>query len=166
MKRRLERIQHDNHDTLRRRIALDHMFAHDHLNKRYQWYTADKSFRDSCRQMWSRQSTNSSRMSHVFLPSLSTPELISPLSIASINNFEDSNDENAAIIDEKIKQDFLQIQPVMLEVTRAPHSSELLRQKHRIEARKLSAEKRQAFIQSTAKNDLRYVDLVDSLQNL
>ena len=161
MRRKLDRIQHDNRDTMRRRDALDHMFIHDHLNKRYQWYAADKSYRDSCRAMWSRQSMNSSRNSHIFLPNIYSPELSSALSMASIDSIRD---ESSVLVDEKIKQDFLQVQPVMLEISCAPHSSEVLRKKQNVAERKQSAEQRQNIIQTTARSDSRFLELVNSLQ--
>ena len=166
MRRKLERIQHDNRDTVRRRIAQDHMFAHDHLSKRYQWFTMDKSYRDSCRTMWNRQSTDSSRSSHLFLPSIYSPDTSSSMTMSSSTTFNSKRDENTAMLDEKIKQNFLYNQPVMLEIIRAPHSSQVLKHKHQIEVRKRSAEERQAHIQTTAKQDDRYVHLVNSLQEV
>jgi len=73
-------------------------------------------------------------------------------------------DENPAVTNERIKQDFLRVQPVMLEILRAPHSSKALKYKYEVEIRKISAQKRQIHIQTTARNDNRYTELVDSLQ--
>jgi hypothetical protein len=86
-------------------------------------------------------------------------------SITTINSNEDDED-NAACTDERIKQDFLRIQPVMLEIIRAPHSSKALKYKQEVELRKQSAKKRHIFIQTTAKNDNRYTELVESLQSV
>lgn len=166
MRRKLERIQHDNRGTVRRRIAQDHMFAQGHLSKRYQWFTVDKSYRDSCRTMWDRQAADNGRSSHLLLPNIYSPDTSSSLTMSSINTFNTKRDENTILLDEKIKQDFLHVQPVMLEIIRAPHSSLVLKHKHEIEARKRSAEQRQAHIQTTAQQDDRYVHLVSSLQEV
>ncbi len=146
MNRRLDQIHHDNRGSIRRRIANDHVFAHGLLTKRHQWFAVDKTYRDACRTTWNRQATASPRPTHMFLPTIYTPENISPLSMASI------------------KKDFLSVQPVMLEILRAPHSAQKLKYKHEVETRKKSAQKRQAHIQTTAINDDRYINLVYSLQ--
>lgn len=167
MHRKLERLQHDNRGAIRRRLAQDHVFAHDHLTKRYQWFTIDKSYRDSCRSLWSRQSNESGRSSEFFLPLISTPdEGSSSLAMSSINTFSSRRTGTSAVLDEKIKQDFLCVQPVMLEVVRAPHSSLLLKHKQEVQARKKSAEQRQAHIQTTARQDERYVHLMNTLQHV
>ena len=87
--------------------------------------------------------------------------------MASLNTVDSHDeDENPLITDEKIKQDFLRVQPVMLEILHAPHSSQRLKYKHEVELRKKSAQKRQIHIQTTAINDNRYIELVCSLQEI
>jgi hypothetical protein len=164
MNRRLDQIHHDNRGSIRRRIANDHVFAHGLLTKRHQWFAVDKTYRDACRTTWNRQATASPRPTHMFLPTIYTPENISPLSMASLNTVDSNEDENPLLTDERIKQDFLSVQPVMLEILRAPHSAQKLKYKHEVETRKKSAQKRQAHIQTTAINDDRYINLVYSLQ--
>jgi len=69
IRRKLDQIQHDNRDTIRRRHANDHLFTHEYLTKRYQWFNYDKSYRDTCRTMWNKQTMeNNTRTSHNFLP--------------------------------------------------------------------------------------------------
>jgi hypothetical protein len=148
----------------RRHVANDHVFANDLLTKRYQWFTIDKSYRDACRSTWSRLATESGRTSHAFLPSIYPSENPSRLTIASVNTVNSHEDDDAAIIDEKIKEDFLRVQPVMLEILRAPHSSLMLKHKQEVELRKKSAQRRQAHIQTTATNDNRYIQLMVSLE--
>ena len=166
MTRKLDRIQLDNRSTVRRRIANDHVFAHGLLTKRHQWFSVDKSYRDACRTTWNRQATESTRTSHVFLPTIYSPENLSPLSMASINTIGSNEEENPVLTDERIKQDFLRVQPVLLEILRAPHSSQTLKHKYQAEIRKKSAQNRQAHIQTTAVNDDRYKKLVFSLQEV
>jgi len=54
----------------------------------------------------------------------------------------------------------------MLELIRAPHSSKALKYKYELEVRKKSAQKRQIHIQTTARSDNRYIELVDSLHEV
>ena len=168
IRRKLDQIQHDNRDCIRRRLANDHVFAKGLLTKRYQWFSIDKSYRDACRTSWSRQETASGRSSHLFLPSIGSPETFTPLTMASITtvNSNEDADENAALTDERIKEDFLRVQPVMLEIIRAPHASKALKYKHELELGRQSVQKQQVFIQTTAKEDDRFKQLVDSLQDV
>ncbi|CAF1041356.1 unnamed protein product [Rotaria sordida] len=166
IRRKLDRIQHDNRDSMRRHFANDHVFAHDLLTKRHQWFTIDKSYRDTCKIMWNRQATESNRKSHLFLPSIYSTENSSPIKMTSWNTDNSTDiEENSIIANEKIKRDFLCKQPVMLEVLGAPHSSQVLKHKQEVELRKQSAQKRHAHIQTTAINDSRYRQLVNSLQD-
>lgn len=167
IRRKLEQLQHDNLNTVRRRHANDHIFTNSHLTKRYQWLTADKSYRDACRTSWNRQYAQSGRTSHLFLPNIYPSENSSPLSMASLTTVHTHDDyEHPAITDERIKQDFLRVQPVMLEIMNAPHSAKLLKIKQEVQLRKKSAQKKQIHIQTTAKQDNRYTDLVSSLQQV
>ncbi|CAF4976979.1 unnamed protein product, partial [Rotaria socialis] len=68
--------------------------------------------------MWNRQAANATRTSHMTLPSVYSREDASPTSIISPRTEEDLLDS-----DEKIRNDFLRKQPVMLEIMGAPHSS-------------------------------------------
>ncbi|CAF2438299.1 unnamed protein product [Rotaria sp. Silwood2] len=165
IRRKLDRIQHDSRDSMRRHFANDHVFAHDLLTKRHQWFTIDKSYRDTCRVMWNRQATESKRTSHLFLPSIYSSEN-SPPTKMTLSNTNSSADieENPTLANEKIHEDFLYKQPVMLEILGAPHSSQVLKHKQAVELRKQSALKRHAHIQTTAINDNRYRQLVHSLQ--
>ncbi|CAF3736332.1 unnamed protein product [Rotaria sp. Silwood1] len=158
---KLDQLQCFNRDTIRRRHAYDHLFAHGHLSKRYQWFNLDKSYRDTCRTRWNKETINKTRTSHIFLPSIFS----SDSSSFSQDSFEIQKDENPIITDEKIKQKFLHIQPVMLEILHAPHSSKLFKYKHGIELRKISAQRRQKHIQTTAVDDPRYRQLVSELQD-
>jgi hypothetical protein len=164
MNRKLNQIHNDNRGAIRRRLASDHVFAHGLLTKRYQWFTVDKSYREACRLTWDRQAAESARTSHVFLPTLYSPDNCSPLSMSSINTIGSNEDENPAVTDERIKQDFLRVQPVMLEILRAPNSSQILKYKQEVELRKKSAQTKQARIQTSAMSDYRYRQLVSSLQ--
>jgi hypothetical protein len=165
IRHKLEQLQHDNRDAVRRRLASDYLFAKCHLKKRHQWFTIDKSYRDACRTTWNREYAASGRTSHVFLPNVYPSENSSPLSMESFNTLGSRDkDENPAATNERIKQDFLRVQPVMLELLRAPHSSKALKYKYEVEIRKKSAQKRQIYIQTTARSDNRYTELVDSLQ--
>ncbi len=162
LRRRLDQLQHDNRDTVRRRLANDHLFTHEHLTKRYQWFNYDKSYRDSCRNMWNKQNMGKIRTSHIFLPSI-YPDKRS----GSMNNiYEIQENENAIISDEKIKQKFLHVQPVMLEILNAPHSSQIMRSKYELELRKKSAQQKQKRIQTNAIDDQRYKQLVFSLEDI
>lgn len=167
IRRKLDQLQHDNLNTVRRRHANDHIFANSHLRKRHQWFTADKSYRDSCRTSWNRQYAQSGRTSHVFLPNIYSSENSSPLSMASLTTVHThTENEHPAVIDERIKQNFLRVEPVMLEVIRAPHSLKVLKYKQEVQLRKKSAQNRQTHIQTTARQDNRYTQLVDSLQEV
>ncbi len=166
IRRKLDQLQHDNRDTVRRRVADDHIFAYGHLTKRHRWFSVDKSYRDACRITWNRQYAKSGRTSHIFLPSVYPSPDSSPLTMASFDTLGSHEDENPAVIDERIKQDFLRIHPVMLEVLRAPHSGKLLKHRQEVQTRKKSAQKRQVHIQTTATNDDRYLKLVGSLQQV
>lgn len=166
IRRKLDRIQHDNRDSIRRRHANDHVFAQSHLNKRYQWFTADKSYRDACRTIWNRQAATTSRTSHVFLPSIYPPsENSSPMTMASMNTTGSQSDvdENPVVVDHKIRQDFLRNHPVMLEILYAPHAKKSFQCKQELELRKQSARKQQTRIQTNAINDNRYTTLVETL---
>jgi hypothetical protein len=160
MRRKLDQLQHDNRDAVRRRLANDHLFTHEHLTKRYQWFNLDKSYRDSCRTMWNKQTMEKPRTSHLFLPSIYPKEKPSSIN----NNFKILENENSIISDEKIKRKFLYVQPVMLEILNAPHSSQLLKSKHDMELRKKSAQRRHVQILRNAIDDQRYQKLVFSLQ--
>ena len=166
IRRKLEQIQHDNRDCVRRRLASDHVFAQGLLNKRYQWFTIDKTYRDACRTTWDRQAIERGRRSQLVLPNVYSSANSSPLTMASNSTIQTQyhEDENPAVTDARIKQDFLRVQPVMLELLRAPHSSKVLKLKQEVELRKKSAQKRQLQIQTTARNDDRYTQLVGSLQ--
>lgn len=164
MRQKLNQIQNDNRDTTRRRAAHNHVFLHSHLAKRHQWFDLDKAYRDSCRTSWNRQSIETGRTSHVFLPSIYPSENSSNISISPFNRTDSIEDASPAIANERIKQSFLQVQPVMLEILRAPHSSQVMKQKQTIELKKKSAYRRQAQIQKTATNDDRFTQLVDTLE--
>ena len=100
------------------------------------------------------------RTSHIFLPSIYPDEKSASM---KNNMFEIKKDENSVITDEKIKQKFLHVQPVMLEILNAPHSSQVMRSKHQLELRKQSAQQKQKRIQTNATDDQRYKQLVFSL---
>lgn len=104
----------------------------------------------------------------MILPSVYSSKNTSPLTMASITTMgsHDDEEEKFNLTDERIKQDFLRLQPVMLEILHAPHASKALKHKQEIELRKKSAEKRQVFIQTTAQSDNRYTQLVGSLQDV
>ncbi|CAF3211502.1 unnamed protein product [Rotaria sp. Silwood2] len=161
IRRKLDQLQCDNRDTVRRRHAYDHLFAHEHLSKRHQWFDLDKSYRDACRTTWNKETITKTRQSHVFLPSIFSSDSSSFFQ----DSFEIQKDENPIVTDEKIKQKFLYIQPVMLEILNAPHSSKVFKYKHGIELRKISAQRRQKQIQTNAIDDPRYRQLVLELQD-
>jgi hypothetical protein len=161
VRRKLDQLQHDNRDIVRRRLASNHLFTHEHLTKRYHWFNVDKSYRDTCRTMWNKQTIEKNRTSHVFLPSIYPTENISSIK----NRIEIYEGENPIITDEKIKHNFLRTQPVLLEVQNAPHSSQTLRYKHEMELRKKSAQRHHVRIQKNAMDDQRYTQLVFSLQD-
>jgi hypothetical protein len=164
---KLDQLQHDNRDIVRRRLASNHIFAQDHLAKRYNWFMVDKSYRDRCRTIWNRQAVESGRTSHVFLPDIYSSANCSPLTMASITTLSNPDEEeNPAVTDARIKQDFLSVQPVMLELLRAPHSSKALKNKHELQLRQKSAQKRHVQIQKAATNDKRFTRLVGSLHEV
>jgi hypothetical protein len=111
--------------------------------------------------MWNKQTIEKNRTSHVFLPSIFREEK----SLLPKNSFQIHENENSVISDEKIKQKFLHVQPVMLEILNAPHSSQLLKSKQKMELRKKSAQRKHVQIQTNATDDQRYRQLVFSLQN-
>lgn len=161
IRRKLDQLQHDNRGMIRRRLAHDHIFAHEHLTKRYQWFNLDKSYRETCRNMWNKQTEEKIRTSHNFLPKI-YPRELSSLKKA---RFDIQERENSVLSNEKIKQKFLYVQPVMIEIQNAPHSSQFLKTKHEMEIRKKSAQRKHLVIQSNAIDDQRYVQLVHSLQD-
>ncbi|CAF1123020.1 unnamed protein product [Rotaria sordida] len=159
--RKLDQLQCFNRDTQRRRHAYDHLFTHGHLSKRRQWFNLDKSYRDTCRTTWNKETMNKNRTSHIFVPTIYSSESSSFIQ----DSFEIQKNEHPVITDEKIKRKFLHIQPVMLEILNAPHSSKLFKHKHGLEMRKISAQRRQKHIQTNATDDPRYRQLVSELQN-
>lgn len=165
MRRKLNQIQNDSRDSTRRRAANDHVFVHALLTKRHQWFNTDKTYRDTCRSLWNRQSTETGRTSHIFLPSIYPNEKSSQGTMSSYNHTNSIEEAGPAIANERIKQNFLNIQPVMLEILYAPHSSQVMKHKQHVELRKTSAYKRQAHIQTTATNDDRFTQLVDTLDD-
>jgi hypothetical protein len=164
MGRKLNQIQNDSRASTRRRAANDHVFVHSLLTKRHQWFNTDKTYRDTCRSLWNRQSTEAGRTSHMFLPSIYPNEKSSQETMSSYNRTNNMEEVHPAIANERITQSFLNVQPVMLEILYAPHSSQVMKNKQTVELRKRSAYKRQAYIQKTATNDDRFTQLVDSLE--
>lgn len=164
IRRKLDRIQHDNRDQMRRHYANDHVFAHELLKKRHQWFVVDKTYRDACQTTWDKQVKQANRTSHFFVPNTYMPEEQSALKMSSFNNMNTDIDENSAIVAAKIQRDFLRKQPVMLEIIGAPHASKVLKTKQAVELRKQSAQQKHKNIQTTAINDKRYLKLVGSLQ--
>lgn len=146
---------------MRRHIASDHVFQHELLTKRHQWFSVDKSYRDTCRVMWNRQAAEQNQTRNVVLPSIYPIEKSTstdPNTKTTENNQGESN--------EKIRHDFLSKQPVMLEIMYTPHASQFLKQKHHIALRKESAQRRHVNLQTAAINDHRYHKLVHSLQDV
>ncbi|CAF0884734.1 unnamed protein product [Adineta steineri] len=164
MRRKLNQIQIDNRDAARRRNATDHVFAHGLLTKRHQWFNIDKAYRDTCRTLWNRKQVETGRTSHIFLPSIYPADDTSLVAEPSSNRTKSISNESPVIANERIKQNFLRLQPVMLEIIHAPHSSDVFRKKQNIESRKRSAYKRQATLQKAATTDDRYTHLIDSLE--
>lgn len=160
IRRKIDQLQQDNRDAVRRRLANDHVFTHEHLTKRYQWFHLDKTYRESCRTMWNKQTMDKNRTSQLFLPRIYPKER----SISMKNLYHIDENENSIITDEKIKQKFLYVQPTMVEILNAPHSSQIMRSKQHLELRKRSAQQKQNRIQSNAMDDQRYHKLVFSLQ--
>ncbi|CAF4175330.1 unnamed protein product [Rotaria socialis] len=160
--RKLDQLQLVNREVVRRRHAYDHLFAHGHLSKRHEWFNKDKSYREICRTKWNKDATSKPRTSHIFLPSIYPVEDTSSLTPRS---FEIIDDESPSVTDEKIKHKFLHVQPVMLEILNAPHSSKIVRHRQETELRKMSAQRRQQYIQRNAIDDPRYRQLVSILQN-
>jgi len=157
---KLDRIQHDNRDIVRRRLANDHLFALGHLKKRHHWFNVDKSYRDNCRTMWNKQTTEKTRTSHIFLPSIYPKENSSSIK----NNFQIEENDHAIIADEKIKQKFLYTQPVMLEILNAPHAYKIVKNKQDIQLCKTNAQRQYIQIQKNAVEDQRYTELVSLLE--
>jgi len=112
--------------------------------------------------MWNKENAGKNRTSHVFLPSIYPDEK----SRSMKNIYQIGKNENSIISDEKIKQKFLHVQPVMLEILNAPHSSQIMRSKHELELRKRSAQQKQKRIQTNATDDQRYKQLVFSLEDI
>lgn len=112
--------------------------------------------------MWNKQTMEKNRTSHVFLPSIYPKERSGSMR----NIYQIEKNENTIISDEKIKQKFLHVQPVMLEILNAPHSSQIMRSKHQMELRKKSAQIKQKRIQTNAIGDQRYTQLVCSLEDI
>lgn len=162
LRRKMDQLQQDNRDAIRRRLANDHVFTHEHLAKRYQWFHSDKIYRDSCRTLWNKQTMekNHSR-SRFVLPPIYPKQ---PPTLAMKNLININENENSIFIDEQIKQKFLYTQPVMIEILNAPHSSQIMRSKQHLELRKKSAQIKQQRIQTNAMDDQRYRQLVFSLQ--
>lgn len=159
IRRKFDQLQHDNTETIRRRAANDHLFAHEHLTKRYQWFHLDKTYRESCRAMWTKSDNEkNSRSSHNFLPNIYTNEMRK-------DYYDIKPNENPILSDEKIKQKFLNVQPVMLEILHAPHSSQTLRSKQKLEIRKQSALRKHVQLQNHVIDDKRYRQLVHTLQD-
>ncbi|CAF1152531.1 unnamed protein product [Adineta steineri] len=160
IRRKLDRIQHDNHDIVRRRLIHDHIFTHEHLTKRYQWFNSDKSYRDTCRTTWNKQIQGKKRTNHVILPHIYPKEN----TIIRNNPIHIDENENSNIVDHKITQKFLYTQPVMIEILNAPHSYQAFKYKNDVELRKKSAQRRHIQIQKTAIDDRRYTQLFHTLQ--
>ena len=158
LQRKLQHIEHENNDIVRRRLTTDYLFTHEHLKKRYQWFNLDKSFRDACQCAWSKQKN---RTEHVRLPD------ICPKGNASIQTdlYEVEGNDSSTVADEKIKQKFLRTQPVMIEILNAPHSYEAFKYKYDMGVRKKSAQQRHGQVQRNAIDDQRYLKLVGSLQD-
>jgi hypothetical protein len=165
IRHKFEQLQRENRGTIRRRLATDHVFVRGLLTKRHKWLNIDKSYRDACRATWDRQRTESGRTSHLFLPSVYSSDSSSSITMTSFNTVGSyDEDEDPAITDARIERDFLLVQPVLLELMCAPHSSKILKYKQEIQLRKKSAQKRQIQIQTTATTDKRFTRLLGSLQ--
>lgn len=161
LRRRMDQLQQDNRDTIRRRLANDHVFTHEHLAKRYQWYHHDKTYRETCRTLWNKKTMdNIQQRNHFILPRIYPKERTTSMK----NIFTINENENSILTDEKIKQKFLYVQPVMVEILKAPHSSQIMRSKQHLELRKKSAQVKQQRIQNNVMDDQRYRQLVFSLQ--
>ncbi|UJR22241.1 hypothetical protein I4U23_025302 [Adineta vaga] len=159
LNRKLKHIEHENNDLIRRRLTNDHLFAHEHLKKRYQWFNVDKSYRNACKATWAKQKNPTE---HVRLPDIFSKENSS----VRENLFQIEEDDNSIIANEKIKQKFLHTQPVMIEILNAPHSYEAFKYKYDMGLHKKSAQQRHGQIQRNAIDDQRYVRLVETLQNV
>ncbi|CAF0757319.1 unnamed protein product [Adineta ricciae] len=159
LQRKLQHIEHENHDLVRRRLTTDYLFTHEHLKKRYQWFNLDKSFRDTCQFAWSKQKN---RNEHVRLPD------ICPKGNFSIQTdpYEVEGNDSPTVANEKIKQKFLRTQPVMIEILNTPHSYEAFKYKYDMDVHKKSAQKRHGQVQRNAIDDQRYLRLkgMDSKQ--
>ncbi|UJR26888.1 hypothetical protein I4U23_008198 [Adineta vaga] len=165
LNRKHKQIDKDNIDAIRRRNAQNHVFVYGLLSKRHQWFDADKAFRDTCRTSWNRKTEESGRTSHIFLPSIYPTKNTSTVNISPLHRFDGIDDDVPAVANERIKQNFLQFQPVMLEIILAPHSSQVMNRKHMIAARKKSAYNRHSHIQKTATEDDRFTQLVSTLED-
>jgi hypothetical protein len=157
---KLDRIQHDNQDIVRRRLANHHLFALGHLKKRHHWFSVDKSYRDNCRTMWNKQTNENTRQSHIFLPSIYPKENSSSIK----NTFQIEKNDDAMIADEKIKKKFLYTQPVLLEILNAPHAYKIVKNKRDIQLCKTTAQRQHIQIQTNAVEDQRYTELVSLLE--
>ncbi|CAF1488717.1 unnamed protein product, partial [Didymodactylos carnosus] len=185
LKRRLDRITSENQNDIRRRLNNDHVFQHELLTKRQQWLITDKSYRDTCRSLWYKnESTNIEdqftirNLSSKFGQKLDLNNSSSKTGfLPKINNHyeqyfnenlsvikEENSDINCALNNEMIKRNFLEKQPVMLEIHFAPHSSKSLRNKQNKEMRKQSAQRKQTEIQKHALTDPRFRKLVSTLE--
>ncbi|CAF1451306.1 unnamed protein product [Adineta ricciae] len=164
--RKYAQIDKDNVDTARRRNAHNHVFVYGVLSKRHQWYDADKSFRDTCRASWIRKPDEQSvRKSRAFLPDIYPPKSTSPVVVSPLHRFDGIEDTVPAVANERIKQNFLLYQPVMLEIALAPHSSQVMNLKNYATARKQSAYRRQTHLQKTATEDDRFTQLLTILED-
>ena len=155
IQRRFNQLDHDNRDTLRRRLAADYLFAHEHSSKRYQWFQNDKIYRENCRTSWKKEHDENGRTSHIRLPPIHSMQE-KPLSPPNEN-------DSPAVFDAKVKQKFLRNQPVLLEILHTQQFSPGLKQKLQLEQQKKSAQRRFRHIQHSCTDDPRYHQLVNSL---
>ena len=164
--RKYAQIDKDHTDTIRRQNAHNHVFVYGLLSKRHQWYDADKSFRDTCRASWTRKSDEQSvRKSRAFLPDIYPPKSTSPVVVSPLHRFDGIEDTVPAVANERIKQNFLLYQPVMLEIVLAPHSSQVMNFKNHVTARKQSAYRQQTQLQARATEDDRFTQLLTTLED-
>lgn len=162
MHRKLDRLQHDKQDIIRRRLFNENLFARGHLTKRHNWFNVDKTYRDSCRTMWNKQTKeNNHRTSHVILPNIYQKENSSSIK----NTFEIDVNDNSIIANEKIKQKFLHTQPVMVEILNAPHSYQVFKNRHDKELYGKNIQQQQIRIQKNAIDDQRYTQLISLLKD-
>lgn len=158
--RKLDQLNIFGRDMVRRHNSNDYLFAFEHLSKRRHWHNSDKAFRDSCRSKWNKDGSAKSKDS-VSLPNINLKDSRSSSVASSIDT---EYDEDPEIVDEQIKDKFLQVTPVMVELLTAPHSSKIFRVRSEKELLKLTTQKQQEFIQSTATVDPRYQQLMMELQ--